>query len=183
LSEMKGNQYFENLPIHTFPADYTFEFSNLYKYWVDTLKKTLQQGAIYIVDYGFHDKELFHPDRSAGTLMCYLNHQSHSDPLINIGQQDISCHVNFSLLKNLFGDDVQIEGFVSQANYLINANILDILKSYNPKDVVNYSKKTAELNMLISPAEMGDLIKVMSVSKEVDIQLHGFSKNDRSFLL
>jgi len=49
--------------------------------------------------------------------------------------------------------------------------------------VVNYSKKTAELNMLISPAEMGDLIKVMSVSKEVDIQLHGFSKNDRSFLL
>jgi SAM-dependent MidA family methyltransferase len=183
LSEMKGNQYFENLPIHTFPADYTFEFSNLYKYWVDTLKKTLQQGAIYIVDYGFHDKELFHPDRSTGTLMCYLNHQSHSDPLINIGQQDISCHVNFSLLKNLFGDDVQIEGFVSQASYLINANILDILKSYNPKDVVNYSKKTAELNMLISPAEMGDLIKVMSVSKEVDIQLHGFSKNDRSFLL
>ena len=91
--------------------------------------------------------------------------------------------VNFSLLKNLFGDDVQIEGFVSQASYLINANILDILKSYNPKDVVNYSKKTAELNMLISPAEMGDLIKVMSVSKEVDIQLYGFSKNDRSFLL
>ena len=180
---IEENYQFNNLPIDKLPNDYTFEYSEGYELWVKQIRKTLAQGAIFIIDYGFHEQELFHPDRSSGTMMCYSKHQSHFDPFLNIGQQDISCHVNFSLLKRLMDKNFQIEGFVSQANYLINANILELLNAFDPEDDVLYRKKVSELNILISPAEMGDIIKVLAFSKDINLQLEGFSKNDRSHTL
>ena len=73
--------------------------------------------------------------------------------------------------------------FLSQANFLINSRILDCLNKYDPNDSLNFTKKTTELQKLLSPAEMGDLFKVMVLSKNIDIDLGCSQTQDKSFQL
>ena len=170
--------------IYPLPNGYVFEHSFLYEKWINQLNSSISKGAVFIVDYGFTNHEYFHPDRNEGTLMCHYQHMAHTDPLINLGSQDITSHVNFSYLAELFNkNNFMIEGFLSQANFLINSGILDGLKKYNPNDILNYSKKSMELQKLVSPAEMGDLVKVMVVTKNIDIDFHCFKSFDKSFQL
>jgi len=170
--------------IDNLPEGYIFEHSFEYEKLIKELNAKITKGAIFIVDYGFANHEYFHPDRSEGTLMCHYRHFSHSDPLINLGSQDITSHVNFSYLAELCNrNNFLIEGFLSQANFLINSRILDCLNKYDPNDSLNFTKKTTELQKLLSPAEMGDLFKVMVLSKNIDIDLGCSQTQDKSFQL
>jgi len=162
--------------------DYTFEFSPMYRSWAHKIKGCLKKGALIIVDYGFHESEFFHHDRHEGTLMCYFKQCSNQNPFINLGQQDISCHVNFSYLNNLLNDSLDLVGYVTQANYLINAGILDLIKSIDPASE-HFAKVSSELNLLLSPAEMGELVKVIAYTKELDMNLAGFKNYDRAHIL
>ena len=161
---------------------YTFEFSPMYQSWAHKIKGRLKKGALIIVDYGFHESEFFHHDRYEGTLMCYFKQHSNQNPFINLGQQDISCHVNFSYLNNLLNDSLDLVGYVTQANYLINAGILGLIKSIDPASEL-FAKVSSELNLLLSPAEMGELVKVIAYTKELDMHLAGFKSYDRAHLL
>ena len=98
----------------------------MYEKWINQLNSSISKGAVFIVDYGFTNHEYFHPDRNEGTLMCHNQHMAHTDPLINLGSQDITSHVNFSYLAELFNkNNFMIEGFLSQANFFLVGLIRD----------------------------------------------------------
>ena len=64
--------------------------------FVRSLAEHLVRGAAFFIDYGFPEAEYYHPQRTSGTLMCHRAHQADADPLQDVGEKDITAHVNFT---------------------------------------------------------------------------------------
>jgi SAM-dependent MidA family methyltransferase len=81
-------------PIEGFTAEIRLPISP----WLTLLSEKIEQGAVLTLDYGLPAADLYHPSRSAGTLVALRNHTSASDPLSCLGEQDLTAHLNFSQL-------------------------------------------------------------------------------------
>ncbi len=64
--------------------------------WARDLSRRLTRGVALVLDYGYQAEDLF--SRPQGTLLTYYRHTLGSDPLIRVGRQDISTHVDFTTL-------------------------------------------------------------------------------------
>ena len=145
--------------------------------WIKLIDQCIQSGVLFIIDYGYPSQEYFLQDRSDGTLVCIHQHKSNFNPLLNIGDQDISSFVNFSHLKNLSLDTGStVSGFLSQSAFLINLNILDLYhsKDYSGDEALIESNK---LKNILLPNTMGELFKVLVMQKNIDLEL----KSTREF--
>ena len=163
------------------PEQYLTEFCPAAKGLVNSLAEVLTQGVILLIDYGFSAREYYHPQRDQGTLMCHFQHFAHDNPLINIGLQDITAHVNFSKLAEE-AHGIRLAGYVTQAQFLINCGMLDIMAQHSP-DSPQFMQLAAAAQKLLSPAEMGELFKVMAFTKNCDLLLIGFAEGDKRHTL
>jgi SAM-dependent MidA family methyltransferase len=152
--------------------------------WMRTLAESLERGALIVIDYGFTQREYYHPQRSMGTLMCHYRHRAHGDPFYLPGLQDITAHVDFSALARAAAESgLEVLGYANQAQFLVNCGITELLAQANPEDALRYAPLAAAANRLLSPAEMGELFKVLVVARGVTQPLSGFSRGDRSHAL
>jgi SAM-dependent MidA family methyltransferase len=166
------------------PENYLTEISPAAQGLIASLSNSMTQGVIIMVDYGFPAREYYHPQRHQGTLMCHYQQLAHSDPLLNIGMQDITAHVDFTAIAEAgVNNGLQLAGFTSQAQFLMNCGILDVMAKVSPHDVAQYMPMAAAAQKLLSPAEMGDLFKVVGFSKNLKTPLIGFSSGDKSHTL
>jgi SAM-dependent MidA family methyltransferase len=144
----------------------------------------LKVGAILMVDYGFSAREYYHPQRNLGTLMCHYQHYAHTNPLIYVGLQDITAHVDFTSIANAgVKAGLEFAGFTTQAQFLMNCGILSLISQVPADDPANYVPLAAAAQKLLSPAEMGDLFKVIALVKQLESPLVGFSAGDKSHTL
>ena len=151
---------------------------------VASLAGILQSGMLLMIDYGFSRDEYYHPQRNQGTLMCHYRHRAHGDPLVYLGLQDITAHVDFTRVAEAgVANGLELIGFVTQAQFLINAGITELLASIPAEDSANYLPLVASAQKLLSPAEMGDLFKVIGFERNLDIPFIGFSSGDKSHTL
>jgi len=149
--------------------------------WMSSLCAMLGDGAVVIVDYGFSQREYYHPQRSTGTLMCHYRHRSHGDVFLYPGLQDITAHVDFTALAHAACDQgLDLLGYTTQATFLANCGITEVLAAYDPADARRYAPRAAEAQMLLSPAEMGELFKVMIAGRGIKGPLLGFARGDRA---
>ena len=119
-----------------------------------------------------------------GTLACHYRHRVHGDPFYLPGLQDVTAHVDFSALaRAAAGGGLEVLGYASQAQFLINCGITELLAAENPADPKRYLPAAAAAQKLLSPTEMGELFKVLAVGKGVTNALMGFSRGDRSAAL
>src|SRR3990167_3912034 len=81
-----------------FKNHYQSEINLMLPDFIEALAKTLDQGTFLLLDYGYGRHEYYHPDRSEGTLMCCYQHHRHTNPLLLAGLQDITAHVDFTLV-------------------------------------------------------------------------------------
>jgi SAM-dependent MidA family methyltransferase len=146
--------------------------------WIYKLSAALQKGLILIIDYGFPAHEYYHPDRCLGTSMCYYQHRGHTNPFLLIGLQDITASVDFSLLsQTAVAAGLDLAGFTSQAAFLINSGLLQRLEEcYNASALVDINR---QVHYLTSPNEMGELIKVIGLTREYQSTLQGFAQYDK----
>lgn len=166
------------------PNDYITEICPAAAGLIASLASALQQGVLLMIDYGFCAREYYHPQRNLGTLMCHYQQQAHINPLINIGLQDITAHVDFTCIAYAgVNAGLELSGFCSQAQFLMNSGILDVLSEVSPIDMARYAPLAAAAQKLLSPAEMGDLFKVIGFSKNVEMPLQGFQNGDKSHTL
>jgi len=166
------------------PIPYVSEIGLAGSAWMRTLAERLQEGAIFIVDYGFPRHEYYHPQRSMGTLMCHHRHRSHGDVFFEPGGQDITAHVDFSALAAAAHEaGLEVLGYATQAQFLVNCGITDVLAEANVENALVYAPIAAEAQKLLSPAEMGELFKVLAVGRGVQFPLLGFSRGDRAATL
>jgi len=160
---------------------YESELALFARAWMRSLGRFLERGAILVIDYGFPAREYFHPQRSMGTLACHYRHRMHGDPFYLPGLQDITAHVDFSALARAATDGgLEVLGYASQAQFLINCGITDLLAGEDPADAKHYLPAAAAAQKLLSPSEMGELFKVLGVGKGVEGILMGFREGDRS---
>lgn len=151
---------------------------------IASLASVLDHGVILMIDYGFAAREYYHPQRNQGTLMCHYQHYAHTEPLINVGLQDITAHVDFTSIAHAgVNNGLRLNGFCSQAQFLMNCGILDVMSQVSPHDMARYAPLAAAAQKLLSPAEMGDLFKVIAFSKNIDTTLLGFVNGDKSHTL
>jgi SAM-dependent MidA family methyltransferase len=148
--------------------------------WIAAMGGWLERGAALLVDYGFPRGEYYHPQRAGGTLMCHLRHHAHGDPFTAPGLQDITAHVDFTAMADAAqAAGLQVLGYTSQARFLMNAGLMELLAQLDPADVQNYAQTVAPVQKLLSEAEMGELFKVLAVGRGMTEPLAGFSRGDR----
>jgi SAM-dependent MidA family methyltransferase len=146
-----------------------------------TLADRLVRGAAFFIDYGFPEAEYYHSQREGGTLMCHRAHQADTDPLVEVGQKDISAHVNFTgIALAAQNAGLEVLGYTSQAHFLINCGLMDLLQHADLRARANAQK-------LLTEHEMGELFKVIGVAKGCDpaftVAPLGFAQGDRSHTL
>ncbi|MEW5942492.1 MAG: SAM-dependent methyltransferase [Pseudomonadota bacterium] len=166
------------------PAGYVSEINLASRAFVATLAGILEQGAILMLDYGFGASEYYHPQRSEGTLMCHYRQHAHGDPFFLPGLQDITAHVDFSAIAVAgIENGLTLMGYTTQAHFLINCGITEILAQTPPSDTGAYLPLAAQAQKLLSPAEMGELFKAIALGRGITEPLIGFRMGDRSRML
>jgi SAM-dependent MidA family methyltransferase len=166
------------------PVPYESEIGLAARAWMRTLGERLEEGAIFVIDYGFSYREYYHPQRAMGTLMCHARHRAHGNPLVQPGEQDITAHVDFSALAHAAREaGLDVLGYATQAQFLVNCGITDVLAQANVENALRYAPIAAEAQKLLSPAEMGELFKVLALGRGVKQPLLGFSQGERSHTL
>ena len=166
------------------PDGYVSEICLAARGLVNSLAAMLEQGVMLFIDYGFGAREYYHPQRSKGTLMCHYRHHVHDDPFFLPGLQDVTAHVNFTDIADC-GLDAGLEllGYTSQGNFLINCGIAAFLRESDAENLRKHLPVSAQLQKLTSPAEMGELFKVMALGRNVEIPLPGFTQGSLTRLL
>lgn len=148
--------------------------------WLGSTASVLTEGFVLTIDYGYTSREYHSEDRDRGTLMCYRRHQVIEDPLVNVGEEDITAHVNFSAVKK-WGEESGFEtaGFCGQGAYLASLGIDEEIKrlSLESKD---YLFELARIKKLILPQGMGESHQVMIQYKGPGApKLKGFTMRNR----
>ena len=96
--------------------------------YLKKLNRILVEGFVISIDYGYSARDFYSVERSQGTLLCYYRHAINEDPYLNIGEQDMTAHVNFTSLKD-WGNDLGLRsiGFCPQGTFLASLGIDDII--------------------------------------------------------
>jgi SAM-dependent MidA family methyltransferase len=149
-----------------------------------TLACMLRRGALLLIDYGFGESEFYHPQRDRGTLMCHYRHRAHDDPFLWPGLQDVTAHVDFSAVARAGVEQgMSVLGYTAQAHFLVNLGITQALAAMPVDDAAACARIVAPVQKLLSPAEMGELFKVLALGRDVTVPLAGFARGDLSRLL
>ncbi len=163
------------------PEGYVCEVNSAACAWVRGLGAFLEKGVALLVDYGYPAAEYYHPQRLAGTLMCYYRHRAHDDPLRWPGLQDITAHVDFTALAEAaVSAGLDVTGFASQAAFLQGCGIAELAvdmaaQANSPQAQVEQAR---QLRTLLLPGEMGEACKVLALSRGWDGLLCGFAVRD-----
>jgi len=162
------------------PEGYVSEIGFAAEGWVRSIADILEQGVLLLVDYGFPGHEFYHPQRTTGTLMCHYRHRAHGDPLVFVGLQDITAHVDFTAIARAGTESgLSLLGYTSQALFLLGCGLDDLAARTSQSDARAYLQFTNEVKKLTLPHEMGELFKVIVFGRGVDIPLTGFRLQDR----
>jgi SAM-dependent MidA family methyltransferase len=134
--------------------------------WLSTIAKTLRQGLLITIDYGFPAKEYYHPQRSQGTLIAHHQHHSIDDLFYLPGLCDLTAHVQWSNLNQVAqAEGLELIAYLSQGAYLLDAGIGELLlANVDMHDPKQFLPQSNALQKLISEAEMGELFKVAAWS-------------------
>jgi SAM-dependent MidA family methyltransferase len=151
---------------------------------ITALAQCLGHGLILLIDYGFGESEYYHPQRHMGTLRAHYRHHALDDPFHFPGLCDLTAHVDFSAAARAgTAAGLDLAGYTSQANFLLNAGLTELLMQVSPSDAAAYLPQANAVQRLVSPAEMGDLFKAMAFSRGNTAPLAAFTRGDRRYAL
>lgn len=165
-------------------AGYRSEVPFVARAFIRSLGGALARGAALFLDYGFPRHEYYHPQRACGTLMCHYRHRAHDDPFYLPGLQDITSHVDFSAIAHAGREaGLDLLGYTNQAQFLVNCGITDLLAETPAENTAAYLPLASQAQKLLSPAEMGELFKVIALGKGISGSLLGFASGDKRHTL
>lgn len=145
------------------PDGYTGEVRPRADPWVATLAGCLGQGLALLVDYGGAAREVYHPDRRDGTLLCHYRHRAHADPFLWPGLQDITAWVDFSrLAAAAVAAGLSVAAYGTQAHFLLANGVLDAAAQ---GDAASRARWSQEVGALLLPGGLGERFKVLALAR------------------
>lgn len=156
-----------------FPDEYRCEVNLNFVPWFAALARSCRQAAVIIIDYGYEQSEFYHPARCRGTLDCYYQHRSHSDPLIFPGLQDITAFIDFDACADAAeANGFEILGLVPQQRFLIANGLLeDAQQQSDGQDTQAQLALSQQVKTLSMPDEMGQSFKVLAMQKNLTLDM------------
>jgi SAM-dependent MidA family methyltransferase len=139
--------------------------------WMRQTGQRIEQGFMLTIDYGYPAEELYAPHRRAGTLMCYHRHQADDNPFENVGEKDITTHVDFTALQKA-GSEVGLETlwFGEQYRFLLGLGFFEELVRLEAAASNEKEARALRLtlkNLIMPEAGMGETFKVLIQGKNV----------------
>jgi SAM-dependent MidA family methyltransferase len=113
----------EHLPgqmLAMLPDGFTTEISPIAIEWWRRAAGCLSCGYLLTLDYGLQAGQFFSPERREGTIRAYYRQHLTKEVLANVGEQDITAHINFTALREA-GEAAGLKtiAFLSQEQFLI----------------------------------------------------------------
>jgi SAM-dependent MidA family methyltransferase len=182
LSTDRLTQYWQlnnvNLLNGRYPNEYRTEVNLAALEWLKQVAKKLQRGYMISIDYGYTADRYYNPMRTQGTLQCYYQQAYHNDPYINIGNQDLTAHVDFTAIQNqgeLLG--FHTVGFIPQGMFLMALGLSERIAviSNSSGDIRSLLRRRQNLHQLIEPMGLGKF--------GVLIQSQGLTPEEQQILL
>lgn len=181
ISRKEIEEYFNFLRINIkssiYPENYQTEVNLDVIDWLKQISAKLKLGYLLTIDYGYTADKYYHPQRSQGTLKCYYKHRHYDNPYVNIGNQDITSHVNFTALQK-YGELFGLEniGYNKQALFLMGLGLGDRLNelSNGKMPLPEILAKRQQLHSLINPEGLGNF-GVLLQSKNLTSSQNEFS--------
>ncbi len=159
LSGDELRQHTQLIPL-PLPDEYETEINLEALHWMGALSSKLEAGFVVVVDYGQPREEFFAPHRHRGTLQCYANHRVLASPLEQIGQADITAHVEWtSLLERAEARGLTSAGFADQHHFI--TGLLD------ESSVADANSRRA-LHTLMHPEFLGMKFQYLVLAKNVE---------------
>ena len=151
-----------------FEQNYTSEIRLNFGKWLKGVSSMLKSGAILFIDYGYSRQEYYAEDRKNGSMICHYRNTAHENPFLNLGVQDISASVEFTLLaEKALEEHLEVGLFTSQSDFLINGNILGELDKIEDDSL--RIDLTQEIKQLLMPSQMGQTFKCMMLYKNISL--------------
>lgn len=145
------------------PPGYTTEVNLLIAPWMKAFGEAVGDVHCVFIDYGYKREVYYHPERSMGTVLCHYRHQINEDFFERIGEQDITAHVDFTLLlESALVSGFKLDVFQTQAQFMLANGLTDILSSVS--DETEQAAMAQQAKQLIMPGQMGEAFKVLEVS-------------------
>lgn len=162
------------------PPGYESEVNLRAEDWIRALAPCVEAGAALLIDYGFPGREYYHPQRASGTLMCHYRHRAHPDPYWYPGLQDLTAHVDFTAMAHAAaGAGWQVAGFANQASFLLGCGLLELMQEDEEAGGLRGRlDRSAQVKRLTLPSEMGELFKVLALTRGLTRRLRGFALRD-----
>lgn len=161
------------------PAGYVSEINLAAPALIRSLADRLESGLLLFIDYGFGRSEYYHPQRHMGTLRAHYRHHALDDPFYLPGLCDLTAHVDFTSIADAgFEAGLDICGYTTQASFLMASGITQLLAETSPDSAANFLPLSTGVQKLLSPAEMGELFKVIGMTKNA-ARPSGFALGDQ----
>jgi SAM-dependent MidA family methyltransferase len=145
------------------PDNYTIETSPAAENWWREAAGILECGKLLTIDYGFTADEMFSPARTGGTLRAYFRHHATDDILTNVGEQDLTAHVNFFAIQKI-GEEagLKTENFCTQPQLLTQI----LAKTQKDKNFGEWNGGRArQFQTLTHPEHLGRAFRVLVQSR------------------
>lgn len=154
------------------PEGYVGEWQRDLSDWVAALAGSLRRGSLLLVDYGLPRRQLMHPERRDGTLRCHYRHRAHDDPFLWPGLTDITAWVDFTTVAEAAtSSGLTVRGFATQAAFLLGSGV-----AIAPEEA-------AGARRLLLPGEMGEAVKCLWLTRNVETDLPSFALQDLRYAL
>ncbi len=155
-------------------APYETELNLAALKWIESLAQKLIRGYVLAVDYGHSRNEFYAPERRTGTLQCYANHRIIHSPLIDIGDIDITAHVDWTsvaLCAERHG--LTLAGFTDQHHFATGV-VAALIQEEFDADADAGTRRA--LQTLLHPEFLGKTFQFLALARNVApaFQLSGF---------
>lgn len=139
--------------------------------WMTAVAEVLRKGFVLTIDYGYPAAELYAPWRHAGTLLCYHRHQTNENPYQNVGEQDITTHIDFTALQNA-GERRGLKTlyFGMQYQFLLGLGFMEMLLDLERRETDPQRAQALRMTLktlIVPDGGMGDSFKVLIQGKHV----------------
>ena len=165
ITEAELRSHLEKIPVIG-TAAYETEVNLRAIDWIRDVAQKLVRGFVLAVDYGYPRAEFYAAERTSGTLQAFARHRTVSSPLTDVGQVDITAHVDWtSVADSAQQSGLDLLGFTDQHHFLTG-----LLAKYPPDE-----NERRALQTLFHPEFLGTRFQYLCLGKNVrPAQLSGF---------